>query len=174
MAKKAKPAVEVEETEETATGRGPTALHEAMAEWLNETYDADITADQVRLAQTKRKEFRATEAYDTAVSEMDEAREQAETEKAKRRAAKEAQAEEAEEAPAPKRRKAKAQAEDADEAPAPKRGRKAKAAAEEPAEETEAKPARRGRKAKAAATTEAAEEETSEAPAKPKRRRAAF
>jgi hypothetical protein len=166
-----KPA-ETEEVEEGGTGRGPTALHEAMAAWLNKEYkdEADgITPDQVRLAQTKRKEFRTTDGsgYDEALDAMEEQRETLAAEKEKR-------AEERAAAKAEREAAAAAKTEGADEEK-PKRSRTKKAAAtaeagdEGPVETTRTKNRRRGT---AAATTEAA------APAEgatPKgRRKAAF
>lgn len=140
MAKKPKPAPEpvVEQIdEEEASGRGPTPFHEAMATWLEETYGGEHSVETVALAQTKRKQFRQSDAYKELISERDAAKEA-------RLAAKAAKAEAADE--------------DDDEddepvAPKPKKGKKAKAAE---VEVTEAAPEvkAKGKKAKAKAAAE--------------------
>jgi hypothetical protein len=137
MAKKPKPAPEpvVEQIdEEEASGRGPTPFHEAMATWLEETYGGEHSVETVALAQTKRKQFRQSDAYKELISERDAAKEA-------RLAAKAAKAEAADD-----------DEDDEPVAPKPKKGKKAKAAEVETTEAApEVKAKAKGKKAKAAA-----------------------
>jgi hypothetical protein len=161
--KAAKPAakpepVETEEVEEATGGRGPGALHEAMAEWLDDNYPIEGGHDPytLYLAQTKRKEFRGSESY-ASIKTDQEARAAARAKAAEERAAK---AEEADE--------------DEDDEPVvkPSKGKKAKAAAvAEKAEEAAPTVAKKGKKAKA--TAEAAEA-TPASTGKKGKRQAAF
>lgn len=149
--KRTKPAPEPEETDEPVGGlREPGTLHELMADWFNETYDADVTPLQCLIFTSKRNEFRRSDEYAAYRDELD---------KTRAAAAEEAEA-------APKRRR-KAAADEDEEEPAPKarRGRKAKAAEPEDEDEPEAKPAPKRRGRPAAKDADAA--------AKPVRRRRA-
>lgn len=183
--KAAKPA-EPEEQEPEENGEAPAlrevgALHELMAEWLNDVYgdelDKPLTARQVQVVIAKRNEFRRSEDYDQFRTEQDEAREKAAAKK---------DAEPAEESgtkPARRRRGGKAaeaetEAEAEEETPAPARTARSRRrpAAAETGETTAAAPKRTRRARGAAQDAEPAEEaETSEkaAPARRSRRRAA-
>lgn len=61
-----KPTTPAVDTDESATRVGP--MHEAFAKFLNEEHGAGgITAEQVFLVTSKRKAFRATDAYRVGV-----------------------------------------------------------------------------------------------------------
>lgn len=158
----AEPEVEVEEN--GSAGLRPVgALHEHMAEWLNDAFgdelDAELTPRQVQVVISKRNVYRKSDEYLAFKEEQDELREQAEAEAANKpkRARKVADADEVEE--------------EVEEAPKPKRGRpaKAKPAAETETAEAPAKPRSRRRTAAPAAEGEAA----TPAPARRRRRAAA-
>ena len=160
MAKKAKPAPEpvvdeVEDTEEASGGRGPTEFHVAMAEWLEETYGGEHSVETVALAQTKRKQFRQSDAYKELIS----GREAAKAERTAKAAAKAAAAEADED-------------EDEAEAPAPKakKGKKSKAATEPEATEAAPEVKAKGKKGKA----KAADAEDAPAAKAKGKRKAAF
>lgn len=158
------PTPEPEVEENGSVGLRPVgALHEHMAEWLNDAFgdelDAELTPRQVQVVISKRNVYRKSDEYLAFKEEQDELREQAEVEAANKpkRVRKVVDADEAEEV---------------EEAPKPKRGRSAKA---KPAAETEeaevpaAKPRTRRRTAAPAAEGEAA----TPAPARRRRRAAA-
>lgn len=133
---------------EGGIGRGPGILATAMAEWITETYNVKITAEQVYLAQSKRKEFRASAAYEDAVEEIENAKENKASEKEQRaaaRATKAAAESEDDEKPARRSKKAAPAAEpEAEPTPKARKGRRATATTEV-AEEAPAAPAKRGR-----------------------------
>lgn len=163
----AEPVVETtaEETETSSAKRGPGPLAEAHVKWIAAEYGVNMDAQALYLAQTTRKEFRASAEYQDALEAVEAeredaaaAREEAAAKRAEAKAAKEAAAVTTEETPAPARRGRKAAA--------------APAATEETTEEAP-KPARRARAAKAAPATEAPAETTA-APAKRTRAKAPF
>jgi hypothetical protein len=135
------PAEEVEETN-GSTVRAPSEMHELMADFFNENYDAGVTPRQCAIFTSKRTAFRKSDGYQEyrAAGGDDEG-----------------------EAKPARASKAKAASEGEEPKPAARRGRRAAAAkpeAEE-ADTTEAKaaPARRARragKAEAPAADEAA------------------
>jgi hypothetical protein len=151
------PEPETTEAEEAAsTKRGPSELTMLFVKFLKDEYGVDADPEVVYLAQTTRKEFRDTPAYEQYLQDEDARKEEAAKEKERRAAERKAKADEA---PA-----------EGDEAPAAKparRGRKAAAPAAEateaeaPVETTRTRSRRRG----TAATTEAPAAETA-APAK--------
>lgn len=160
------PEPEVEETEETGgrAMRGPSSLHVAHAAYLAEEYGVAITAEQVYLAQTTRKEFRTTEGsgYKEALDEIEAKRGQALAARQQRAEAREAnkQAEDVE-------------AGEPNEKPA--RKRRGKAAAEEteteaPVETARTRSRRRGTAAEAAPATET----PAPAPARTRAKKAPF
>ena len=159
--KAAKPVEEDVEEEEATNGRGvrpPTRLHELMAEYFNENYDADVTPEQCAIFTSKRTEFRKSDIYAEYREEQGEAAEEKANARANRAKAKD----EEDDAPAPKRRpagrtrKAAVDKDDEDEAPAAK-----------PA------PARRARRSGKAEAEEAAPTEDAPKPAATRRRRTA-
>lgn len=126
---KAAKAEPVEEEVEETNGRGPGAMHELFATYLNDEYDAGITPEQIMLVTSKRNEFRRTDAYADYRDELDKERETRPAKKAKAKAeAAEADEEVGEPEPKPARRG---------------RGRAKAAPAEEPAEEAKPAPRRR-------------------------------
>jgi hypothetical protein len=145
----------VEETAEDGAPakRGPGPLALAHVKWIKQEYGVVVDPEHLYLAQTTRREFRASEIYETYLEEEDARREAADAEKAKRAEERLAKAEAA--TPEPEA-----------EAPATRtrRPRKATAAAvSEPATDvvTETAPAtrrRRGAAAPAAAPVEASTE----------------
>jgi hypothetical protein len=126
----AQPAEEVEETN-GSTVRAPSEMHELMADFFNENYDAGVTPRQCAIFTSKRTAFRKSDGYQEyrAAGGDDEG----ETKPARAS-------------------KAKAASEGEEPKPAARRGRRAAAAkpeAEEAEDTTEAKatPARRARRA---------------------------
>jgi len=170
------------ETEESAELREPTELHELMAEYFNDTYDAGVTARQCAIFTSKRNEFRSTSTYRdwraarANGSAKSEPADKPEPVRRGRKPAAKAVADEEAPADKPRRgrpRKAAPATEEATEAAPRRRGRppaKPKPVAAETAEET-AKPARRRRSAPPAAAP--VEEDTATAAPAPARRRRA-
>lgn len=149
---------EAAEEPEGSDIRQPSKMHELMAQYFNDTYDAGVTPLQCAIFTSKRTEFRRSDAYqDYRAEENGDAGDEAEAKPVRRtrrgaKAAAEPEEEPAEAAPKTSARRA------------PRRGAKAAAAAEEPAEE--AKPAAKPRRSRrSGATGEDA------APAKPAPRR---
>jgi len=154
--------VQAEET--VSQKRGPSELSLAHAAWIKAEYNVTIDPEALYLAQTTRREFRASQDYQDALDRQEAAREKADADKAERASAR-AAAKAAEPAPAAAEPEAK---------PA-RRTRAAKAAAE-PVQETEAPvetTRTRSRRRGTAATTPAAEPEAAPAEAKPTRSRKA-
>lgn len=163
---KAKPApepeVEENETNGSAGLRPVGALHEHMADWLNEEYgeelDETLTARQVQVVISKRNQYRKSDEY----AEFAEQREQE-----RDRAAEEATAK-------PKVKRGRpvttddAEEDETEEAPKPARRGRVKAT-ETPAEE----PAPAKTRTRRTRATAATEEEAAPAPARRSRRRAA-
>jgi hypothetical protein len=146
------PAEEVEETN-GSTVRAPSEMHELMADFFNENYDAGVTPRQCAIFTSKRTAFRKSDGYQEyrAAGGDDEG-----------------------EAKPARASKAKAASEGEEPKPAARRGRRAAAAkpeAEE-ADTTEAKaaPARRARRA-GKAEAPAADEAASPARTTPRRAR---
>lgn len=167
-----KAAAAKEETEEMPTStagstlREPTRLHELMADYFNENYDAAVTPRQCLIFTSKRTEFRRSEDYKAYREDMTNgAVEDDEPEPTKKattrsggrrgRAAAKAEEEGPAETPAP--------------APRARRGRKPATTQEEPAEEKAATPARRARRGGRSAEEAEAPEKTTSTPARRRR-----
>ena len=89
------PEPEVAETEETAgSKRGPNELTTVFVGWLKDTYGVDADPEVVYLAQTTRREFRESDAYQDYLEAAEERKEAAAKAKAERAQAAAAAAEE--------------------------------------------------------------------------------
>lgn len=164
---KAAEPVEEEVVEPNGSVREPSELHELMAEYFNEKYDAGVTPLQCAIFTSKRTEFRKSDAYleyrEAAAEGAEErAAEAVKTRRAKAKADAEEEPE-AEEAKPARGRRARKPAATAEAAPAEKAAparrtrRTGKAEAEAPAEE--AKPAATTRRRRSAKPAAAASEE---------------
>lgn len=144
---------DIVEDEDAGSIREPSEMHELMAEFFNDNYDANVTPRQCAIYTSKRGAFRRSDEYK-------EYRERAAAAADERATARQVKAAEPKAEPAEKPARAR-------------RGRPAAAKAEEPEETSEPKvkptPPRRRRAAAAAVKDEAVTADT--APTPPARRR---
>lgn len=155
---------DVDEPDEGSNGvRQPTRMHELFAEFLNEHYDAGVTARQCAIFTSKRSEFRRSQAYqDYRAEGPGEADDEAEAKPtSRRRTAKADEPAEAKAAPARRARRGAAvkEAPEAEEAkPATKTAGRRRRSGTTGEDGATAKPAG-GRRRRSSAPAETSEEE---------------